>query len=333
MEMSLHLADKLFFYREYGDGMQVYFIVNPKSGKGLKVFQRYQSSLTIPYTFYLTKYRKHAIELTEQIKQEDPQALVIAVGGDGTINEVINGAVNSKLTIGVISSGSGNDFARYFYCFTSPADIERFIHKHTIGQADIGQVSTNQGTQYFINNSGLGFDALICERVSRSKLKPMLNRFNLGKLIYVYYVLLELIRFKPFQLKIAMENGIKTFENVWFIAASNQPYFGGGMKISPHSNAEDGKLEYTIIHRLGKCRFVMIFLKVFKGNHLGYKQYVEQLQGQTCQAYAEKSLFGHVDGEVFTVQPNEKLCFSVGDNHLRYATDQPTVMEEYIEMV
>ncbi|WP_440898062.1 diacylglycerol/lipid kinase family protein [Amphibacillus sp. Q70] len=185
----------------------------------------------------------------------------------------------------------------------------------------------------FINNSGLGFDALICERVNHSKFKRMLNRFNLGKLVYVYYVLLELIRFKPFQLKVETENGIKTFENVWFIAASNQPYFGGGMKISPHSNAEDGKLEYTVIHHLSKWRFIMIFLKVFRGNHLGYKQYVEQFQGQICQAYAEKPLFGHVDGEVFTVQSNETLYFSVGDYHLKYAVDPSTIIKKYVDIV
>lgn len=89
--------------------MQVYLIVNPKSGKGLKVFKKFQK-LTIPYKSYLTEYPRHATKLTKQIKANDPNSLVIAVGGDGTVNEVVQGAANSNLTIGVISSGSGNDF-------------------------------------------------------------------------------------------------------------------------------------------------------------------------------------------------------------------------------
>lgn len=302
--------------------MQVYLIVNPKSGKGLKVFKHLQNKLTIPYTSYLTKYPTHATELTEQIKKEAPQALIIAVGGDGTINEIVNGAVNSELTIGAIESGSGNDFARYFYCFKTPEDIEQFIANQKNDQTDVGKVISSQTEKYFINNSGLGFDALICERVARSKFKYFLNKISLGKLVYLYYVMQELIRFKPFQLTVESDMDSRTYEDVWFVTASNQPYFGGGMKISPHSDAKDGQLEYTIAHQLGKIRFLMIFWKVFQGNHLKYTKYVKQMRGASCQVEANNSLFGHVDGEFYSVDLNEKLTFSAQKDLLKRATDQ-----------
>lgn len=202
--------------------MQVYLIVNPKSGKGLRVFKQFQEKLTIPYTSYVTEYPQHASELTKQIKELASDALVIAVGGDGTINEVIRGAVNSDLTVGVISGGSGNDFARHFYSFKTAAEIERFVREKTTDRSDVGQLKIDQELKYFINNSGLGFDALICERVGRSKLKRLLNKLNLGKLVYVYYVLLELIRFKPFQLKIDTKDGSQVFEDVWFVTCFSQ---------------------------------------------------------------------------------------------------------------
>lgn len=313
--------------------MQVYLIVNPKSGKGLKVFKQFQDKLTIPYTSYLTEYPRHATEITEKIKEQDPDALVIAVGGDGTLNEIIHGAVNSRLIIGVISSGSGNDFARHFYSFKTPADIERFVQGQATVKSDLGQLKINREVKYFINNSGLGFDALICERVSRSKLKRLLNKLNLGKLVYVYYVLLELSRFKPFQLKIDTKDGPQVFEDVWFISASNQPYFGGGMKISPHSNTEDGKLEYTIIHRLKKLRFLLIFWKVFKGNHLAYTEYVEQFKGSFLQVQTKKALFGHIDGEFFAVPVDQKLNFSVSKFQFTHVTDTRSNQEDYPEQV
>jgi len=313
--------------------MQVYLIVNPKSGKGLRVFKQFQEKLTIPYTSYVTEYPQHATELTKQIKELASDALVIAVGGDGTINEVIHGAVNSDLTVGVISSGSGNDFARHFYSFKTAADIERFVQGQATVKSDLGQLKINREVKYFINNSGLGFDALICERVSRSKLKRLLNKLNLGKLVYVYYVLLELSRFKPFQLKIDTKDGPQVFEDVWFISASNQPYFGGGMKISPHSNTEDGKLEYTIIHRLKKLRFLLIFWKVFKGNHLAYTEHVEQFNGKSLQVETEKALFGHVDGEFFAVPSKQKLHFSVSEFQLKRVTDNHSIQENDVKQV
>ncbi|GAA4080716.1 diacylglycerol kinase family protein [Amphibacillus indicireducens] len=313
--------------------MQVYLIVNPKSGKGLHVFKQFQDKLTIPYTSYFTEYPRHATELTKQIKEFDPDALVIVVGGDGTINEVIHGAVNSDLTVGVISSGSGNDFARHFYSFKTAAEIERFVQEKTTDRSDVGQLKIDQELKYFINNSGLGFDALICERVSRSKLKRLLNKLNLGKLIYVYYVLLELSRFKPFQLKIDTKDGSQVFEDVWFVAASNQPYFGGGMKISPHSNSEDGKLEYTIIHRLKKLRFLMIFWKVFKGNHLTYTEHVEQFNGKSLQVETKKALFGHIDGEFFAIPSEQRLYFSVSEFQLKRVTDNHSIQENHVEQI
>lgn len=313
--------------------MQVYFIVNPKSGKGLKVFNKFQKGLTITYKVYQTEYPKHATALTEQIRRQDLNALVVAVGGDGTINEVINGAINSQLTIGVISSGSGNDFARAFYSFKTAKDIEHFLSGRAVGQADIGQVSTDQEEKYFINNGGLGFDALISYRVGKSKMKRLLNRINFGKLVYVYHVLIALVHFKPFQLKVKTEDGsVKLFENVWFVVASNQPYFGGGMKISPHSNTGDGKLEYTIIHQIGKLHFLKLFWKVFKGNHLVYQQYVKQLQGQSCSVQAGTPLFGHVDGEDFTVQAHEWLNFSINQSQLKHVVEDVSYQEEYVEI-
>src|SRR5699024_8564338 len=101
----------------------------------------------------------------------------------------------------------------------------------------------------------------------------------------------------------------------------------------PYSNTKDGKLEYTIVHQIGKLHFVILFWKVFKGRHLVYKQYVEQFQGKSSSVQAEKLLFGHVDGEVFPVQAQDRLNFSVNQGQLKHVVDNVSFQKEYDKCV
>src|SRR5690606_30943097 len=119
----------------------------------------------------------------------------------------------------------------------------------------------------FVNNAGFGFDAYIAHAVNKSSLKSVLNRVKLGKLSYLLATVVGLFRFKRFNAKIEADGREYEFNDVWFIVICNQPYFGGGMKISPRSNTSDRKLELTVVNQLSRMKLLAVFLTVFWGKH------------------------------------------------------------------
>lgn len=279
--------------------MHVTFIVNMRAGnfKGRRVWQKLEQQLTISYTLHETKYAGHAREITEQLAKEKTQQLIIAIGGDGTMHEVVNGARQAThLILGYVKGGSGNDFARAFTYFEDAVAIEAFLKSPTIRLVDSGKVCFNhQQTLQFINNFGIGFDAFVCELVNGSQTKKLFNKMGLGKLSYAYFVAQALIQFKPFTLQIEGEEN-HSFENVWFATVSNQPYFGGGMNLSPASQIADGLLEITVVNNLPRLKFLLLFLTVFKAKHTRFKA-VTQFQIQRATLSVDKLMSIHTDGE------------------------------------
>src|SRR5690606_40190840 len=134
--------------------------------------------------------------------------------------------------------------------------LERFIETVKSTSHDCGVVNFNGSTKYFVNNFGVGFDALVADIANKSTLKRSLNKWKLGKLSYPFYVIHALFTYKPFKLTIFQEGKKKQYQNVWFVTASNQPYFGGGMKLSPESNTSDGQFELTVVSNLSKWKLL-----------------------------------------------------------------------------
>lgn len=298
--------------------MTLAFIVNPKSGKGLKKFNLIKRQLNIPFRTYVTQYHQHATKLVKHLVKEDKIELLIVVGGDGTINEVINGSEGNKITLGIIGNGSGNDFGRYFKTFKHASEIEAFLRKPRLSRVDLGKVTHDHMDRLFVNSSGIGFDALVCEGVNQSKLKKRLNKVHLGKLSYLYYVFRALCRFKPFELTINHSEGATLFENVWFVTVSNQPYFGGGMKIAPEAVATDGKLDVTIIHHLKKKTFIRLFWSVYKGEHTKYP-FVDQLKVDQFSAELRDRQVAHCDGETHYVNGGMPIYFETLQHKFKLA--------------
>ena len=170
-----------------------YFIVNPnsKSGYGKKIWRTVQSELRkkkIPYKACLTKYTGHAKKLCRFLLETSDESIdLIVVGGDGTLNEVLDGITDpGRIRLYYIPTGSGNDFARGMQLPGSPLKACQLL----LGSAreismDIGSVTT-QGTGHrFGVSTGIGFDAAICHEALKSPLKTFLNHLHLGKLTYV----------------------------------------------------------------------------------------------------------------------------------------------------
>lgn len=280
--------------------MKTTFIVNPTAGNGtsLKRWEKFKEKLDFTYVVHMTTSPKHATELAKACAQSGESQLLIAFGGDGTAHEVIEGVLDCpNCIVGVVGAGSGNDFGRGFPSFHQAEEVNMYVQSQgeTIDM-DIGYVVTAQQSFTFVNNAGIGFDAYVAYQVNKSPVKKLLNKFNLGKLAYTFFVMKTLFTFKRFTLTVESSNQRQTFEKVWFATISNQPYFGGGMKISPKSNPADGEIEITLVHHLSRIKLLLVFASVFFGKHTSFKE-VHQLSSTTFKLTTNESVYRHTDGE------------------------------------
>lgn len=303
--------------------MEVHFIVNEKSGngKGKKVWSKLKGQITFPYFEHITEFSGHASQLSESISNkclgQSDFVLIVAVGGDGTIHEVLNGIDHqSNLYIGFIKAGSGNDFSRAFHTFHSAKEIELFIQNSNGTKMDCGLIRFKKDmNRKFLNNAGIGFDALVSRIANHSKIKGMLNKFGLGKLSYGFLTIAALFSFKRFNVEVVVDGQPFEFQNTWFVTVCNQPYFGGGMKLSPESKPDDGVLEVTIVHTLHHIKLLFLFGTVFFGTHTSLSG-VTQLKGRQFQVRVTKPQYFHADGEVLgSTNENLTITYQILNNH------------------
>ena len=273
-----------------------------KNGKAEGKWETFKAKLSIPFEEHITLYPGHARELAEEIAFEAQElaedVLIVAFGGDGTVHEVIDGIGESGyVQIGAVPAGSGNDFHRGFTLFKKPSNLEKYVYNPS-GDAwmDLGRFYSETGQYMFVNGAGIGLDAYIAHQVNQSNLKKAFNSIYLGQLTYTYFLFRCLLKFRRFNLTLRTESDKMSFENVWLATVSNQPFFGGGMKISPTSKPDDGQIELTIVHRLSAVKLLLMFISVFFGTHTKLKE-VTQLTGKSFSLSVDEVIHRHADGE------------------------------------
>jgi diacylglycerol kinase (ATP) len=294
---------------------KLYFIVNPKAGNGKAKLIWYSvekqlAQQKINYESYFTERSGHGKIIAKQIMESNDKnkVTIIVVGGDGTINEVINGIGNhsSRARIGVIPGGSGNDFTRGYGVPRNPELALTFLLSEVNNVSptfDLGKIDLEGDEEhFFINSTGAGFDALISYEANQSKWKGLMNRFSLGQLVYVIILLKHLFSYKCTTIELLIDGKKYTFPDTWFVTVSNQPFYGGGMKISPHATAKDGKLNITIVHKLSRLKLLLVFLSVFWGKHLMFKE-VNTFLAQKISIYSTEPIYVHSDGEHIGLTP------------------------------
>lgn len=285
----------------------IYFIVNEhsRSGKGADVWKQLEELLKkeeVPYQVRRTEYAGHAVQIAEEISSlEDEEMKLVAVGGDGTINEVVNGIVDfEKIQFGAIPTGSGNDFARGLGILETPQEILlRILESKGTKRIDIGSVSWEgcEKPRLFLISSGVGMDALVCKKALTSKLKKILNRLHLGKLTYLLITIQTILSMQTADTRVVIDQNRKTlYKNQIFSAAMNFRAEGGGIPMAPDADAQDGLLSVCTIHGIPKLLtfFVLPFLVAAKHERFrGVK--IENCTA--CDLYMNKPLVLHTDGE------------------------------------
>lgn len=287
------------------------FIVNPnaRSGLGQKVWKDLEAILKsekVEYQVFFTKYQRHATAITREITSDGKEHVIVALGGDGTVNEVVNGITYyDKAILGYIPIGSSNDFARGLELPTDPAEALRTVltqpHLHPM---DIGELRYKNKIRRFAVSAGFGFDADICHEVVVSHLKYFLNKLKLGKLTYVGVALHRLFLTTPRTVTLTLDTGEKlSFPKTYFVALMNNCYEGGGLKFAPNAHNDDGKLDIMVASNVSKLKVLFILPFAFSGLHVRFKG-VTMFQCNKVDLHCDHALPLHTDGEPIFLQSN-----------------------------
>lgn len=281
---------------------KVKLILNPVAdmGRAWKVAndlrpiaQEFKGELTWSGTVYPT----HAIELAKQAGQEGHD-MVIALGGDGTAHEVMNGLMqppeNKRPVMGVVPIGSGNDFA-YSIGITKGPDhaLAEALNGGNVHSVDIGLMTDEHGRREFFENTlGIGFDAVV---TIRSHKLPVVKGF----LMYLTAVIQTiLLNHDPAKVTIQTEND--SWEGyVLMVTLCNGPREGGGFMLSPDSKNDDGKMESVIVTKVSRAMMFRLVPEFMKGTHMRFKQ-VRMGEFRKMSLVSDRPLYIHADGEIFT---------------------------------
>ena len=295
------------------------FITNPnaRSGLGIQLWKELEDILKereVDYEVYFTKYQKHATDITASITADDEPHTIVVLGGDGTINEVVNGIRNlSKVTLGYIPTGSSNDFSRGLHLPTDSKEaLEMILQSKNTRELNVGRLSYEEKSQRFIVSTGIGFDAGVCHQVMVSPLKRFLNKLKLGKLSYVGVALQMLFSMRLDKMTVTMDDQSPlTFEKVYFATAMNLPYEGGGFKFCPNADCSDDKLDVIVVSGLPKLKVLALLPTAFKGWHTRFRG----IHIYSCRKVDIVSNLAHpvhTDGEPVLKQTHINVCLESG---------------------
>lgn len=286
------------------------FIVNPASctGKGLKIWEKTiepeLKKKKIPYEVYFSQKAGDVAVLAQEITSDigNEKKYLIVLGGDGTVNEALQGITFSEnLIFGYIPTGSSNDLARDLELPKDPLKVlDQILFHGTVLPMDIGMVTYPHGHRYFAVSCGIGFDAAVCEEAMHSRMKLVLNKIGLGKLTYAGIALKQIIacRSNPCSIETA-EGETMHLPRLLFSASMIHEYEGGGFKFCPEADDRDGLLDICTVGKIPKPVVVLALPTAFFGKHYMFKG-ITWHRSKKVEIRTTYPLYMHTDGEVFT---------------------------------
>lgn len=220
---------------------KILFIVNPNSGrKKHDQLARSIDQVMDPHRFHVdvvyTKYAGHAIELSREAVQQGLD-VIVAVGGDGTINEVAGQMIHTEVILGIIPLGSGNGLARHLGI---PRHIEKAVR--LINQFEFNKIDTcSVNNHHFVSIAGVGFDALVAKHFAQGDRRGFMGYFTV--------VANKYLRYKPKKYILQFNDGKTITTRALFIALANSNQFGYNTTIAPNARLTDGLLDVCIVQK------------------------------------------------------------------------------------
>ncbi len=288
-----------------------YFIVNPhsRSGKGRQIWNRLKEVLDhneILYEAFLTEGRGHARKIAASLSvscAEQENTILIAVGGDGTLNEVVEGLdISSHITLGYIATGSGNDFSRGMKLPKNPERaLQRILHPRYFRFLDYGVLSCDVSDinhHRFVVSSGIGYDAEVCNEINTSKFKQFLCQVHLSKLSYVCIGIHRLLCMKPVDGYLILDGTKKiSLKQTAFVSTHIHKYEGGGFQFAPKADPCDGQFDICVISHTNRRKLVPALLLAAVGLHTRCNV-VRVYRCHDITIHLDSPRIVHADGEI-----------------------------------
>ncbi len=245
-------------------------------------------------------------KLPESVAALDPGTKILIAGGDGTVNRFVNAVDCDSITneIYLYAAGNGNDFfndlkahAKEFFPLKQDFDAEGITEKSTLFQINdfiknLPVVTVNGKDYKFINGIGYGIDGYCCEVGDKLKAE--------GKKVNYTGIAIKglLFHFKPKNAKVVVDGKEYSFKKVWIAPAMNGCYYGGGMIPTPAQNRKTGNnLSLCVMYGKGKIGTLMLFPKIFKGEHVKNQKAVKILEGREITVKFDAPCALQIDGE------------------------------------
>ena len=273
-------------------------VLNPTAGRGRaisieKPLVEYLRQRNIVFQLEKTKGPIHASDLSRQLCKEFD--IIVAMGGDGTVNEVAAGVLGSTASLAILPIGSGNDFNKLIGI---PNRINLAIDTIVSGTKklfDLGRVSIKNSiglsqVKNFMNTLGIGIDAEIAKEARRIK-------YLRGLPLYIVAVIKALSTYSPNEYTIS-DNSTTRKEKAYLLCAGNGIYEGGGFKMLPDANPSDSKLNICLIRKMSVWNAIQLVPKIIHGTHEDNRM-VTMWDSKILRVSSKQPFIIHGDGEIF----------------------------------
>jgi YegS/Rv2252/BmrU family lipid kinase len=292
--------------------MKTFFVVNPKSANGetgkrwVEIEARLKRSLG-EMSFGFTERAMHADSLARQALKEGFDT-VVAVGGDGTINETLNGffeggkPVNPHAALGVVPRGTGGDFKRSFGWDGALEPAVERLRRDASVPFDVGLLEYTDARgarreRYFANIASFGASGVVDQEVNRS------SKALGGKLSFMWGSVKALARYSDKPVRIRIDGGQWQRMDITTVAVANGKYFGGGMMVAPTAEPSDGVFDVTVWSGYSLMDFALKQQGIYSGRHVAWKG-TKCLRAKVLEAESDEDVLIDCDGE----QPGRLPC-------------------------
>jgi len=291
---------------------EYFVIINPNAGggsgkKNWKTIETLLKDFRFNFIHQFSEYKGHVLEIAKENVKNGYKDFII-VGGDGTLNEVINGVLASsevflnELTFSMIPVGTGNDWCRSYNIPNNFSEAVKIIKSGKKVTQDLVKVTYFENdevrTRYSANISGIGFDAHVAIKSNLDK-----QRNKSGILVYIKNVISSLMHYKSVQSKVIFDDNEINCK-LFLLSAGKGKFNGGAMMQLPYAKPDDGFLDFTLIEDISKFDVITQLPKLYKGTHITHPK-ISTYKTKKLRITSEEKIFLEVDGETFGHSPFE----------------------------